>query len=291
MIRISHVLCPVDFSDVSLRALHHAAALARWYEARLTVLHMVPLMPVMDVPPLVLDEKSREEFKEQLRLFTAPVPSDVTLDVRVEQADSTHEAIQRFASSHGVDLLVMGSHGRSGVTRVLLGSVAERVIRQAPCPTMIVPAAAHDVVPEGPVRFRNILCPVDFSDHSLLAAEYAVNLAEEADAQLRLLHVVSMPPGLDELELTLKDVRAQIEGDRQRRLDDLIPAEAPSYCSVQTAVRTGAVHREILAAADEQRSDLIVLGAHGRGAFDAAFFGSNAERVARAANCPVLVVR
>jgi nucleotide-binding universal stress UspA family protein len=281
----------VDFSDISRRALHHAAALARWYEARLTVLHMVPVAPVMDVPPLVLDEKSREDFTQQLRSFAAPVPPDVTMDVRVEQAASTHEAIQSFASCEGADLLVMGSHGRSGFKRILLGSVAERVLRQAPCPTMVVPPRAHDIVAEGPVRFRNILCPIDFSAHSLLAAEYAMNLAQEADARLRLLHVVSMPPGLDELELTLRDVRAQVETDRLRRLEDLIPAEAPSYCSVQTAVRTGAVHREILAAADEQPSDLIVLGAHGRGALDAAFFGSNAERVARAATCPVLVVR
>jgi universal stress protein A len=156
---------------------------------------------------------------------------------------------------------------------------------------MIVPSRAHDIVAEGPVRFRTILCPVDFSENSLLAAEYAMTLAEETDAQLRLLHVVSMPPGLEELELSLAHVRAQVEVDRLRRLEDLIPAEALSYCTVQSAVRTGAVHREILAAADEQPSDLIVLGAHGRGAVDAAFFGSNAARVARGANCPVLVVR
>jgi nucleotide-binding universal stress UspA family protein len=185
----------------------------------------------------------------------------------------------------------MGSHGRSGFKRILLGSVAERVIRQAPCPTMIVPAHVRDVGADAPIRFSTILCPVDFSDNSLLAAEYAVNLAEETDAQLRLLHVVSMPPGLDELELTLKDVREQVEADRLQRLEHLIPAEAPSYCTVQSAVRSGPVHQEILAAAAEQPSDLIVIGAHGRGAVDAAFFGSNAARVARAANCPVLVVR
>jgi nucleotide-binding universal stress UspA family protein len=155
---------------------------------------------------------------------------------------------------------------------------------------MIVPAGAHDVVADAPVRFRTILCPVDFSDNSLLASEYAMNLAAETDAQLRLLHVVSMPPGLDELELTLKDVRAQVEADRLRRLENLIPADAPSYCTVQTAVRSGAVHQEILAAASDQPSDLIVIGAHGRGAVDATFFGSNTARVARGANCPVLVV-
>jgi nucleotide-binding universal stress UspA family protein len=291
MIRISHVLCPVDLSDTSLRALHYASAIAGWYEAKLTALHMVPLMPVMDLPPPVLDEERRAELLEQLQRFTACVPRDVRLALRVEKCESVHEAIQTFASSEGVDLLVMGSHGRSGFKRILLGSVAERVIRQAPCPTMIVSARAHDVVADAPVRFRTILCPVDFSDNSLLAAEYAVNLAEETDAQLRLLHVLSMPPGLEELELTLANVRAQVEGDRLRRLEQLIPAEAPSYCTVQSAVRSGAVHQQILAAADEQPSDLIVLGAHGRGAVDAAFFGSNAARVARGANCPVLVVR
>lgn len=291
MIRIGHVLCPVDFSDISQRALHYASALAGWYDARLTVLHAVPLAPVMDVPPLVLDEKSREALTQTLRRFASSVPSDVPTDVQVVQGNSIHEAIQSFACSDGADLLVMGSHGRSGFKRIVLGSVAERVLRQAPCPTLIVPPRAPDHVADSPVQFRNILCPIDFSEYSLLAAEYAVNLAQEADAQLRLLHVISMPPGLDELELTLRDVRAQIETNRLRRLDDLIPAETPSYCSVQSAVRTGSVHREILAAADEQPSDLIVLGAHGRGAFDAAFFGSNAERVARAASCPVLVVR
>jgi nucleotide-binding universal stress UspA family protein len=291
MIRISHVLCPVDFSDISQRALHHASALAGWYQARLTVVHMFPLMPVMDVPPPVLDEETRARLLEDLERFTACVPQATPLDLRVEKCESVHEAIQAFAARAGVDLLVIGSHGRSGFTRILLGSVAERVIRQAPCPTMVVPARVHDVVADAPARFRTILCPVDFSDNSLLAAEYAVNLAEETDAQLRLLHVVSMPPGLDELELTLADVREQVEADRLRRLEQLVPAEAPDYCTVKSAVRTGAVHREILAAADEQPSDLIVIGAHGRGAMDAAFFGSNAARVARAAKCPVLVVR
>jgi nucleotide-binding universal stress UspA family protein len=252
---------------------------------------MFPLIPVMDVPPPVLDEKGHAELLEQLRRFTACVPQNVTLDLRVDTCETVHQGIQVFASCAGADLLVIGSHGRSGFKRILLGSVAERVIRQAPCPTMIVPSRAHDIVAEGPVRFRTILCPVDFSENSLLAAEYAMTLAEETDAQLRLLHVVSMPPGLEELELSLAHVRAQVEVDRLRRLEDLIPAEALSYCTVQSAVRTGAVHREILAAADEQPSDLIVLGAHGRGAVDAAVFGSNAARVARGASCPVLVVR
>jgi nucleotide-binding universal stress UspA family protein len=291
MIRIAHVLCPVDFSEISRRALDHAAALAQWYEARLTVLNVFPVMPVMDVPPLVLDDKTRQEITDQLKRFTAVVPPSIPLDLRVEQAaDSIHEAIQQQASSDSVDLLVIGSHGRSGFKRLLLGSVTERVIRHAPCPTMIVPARAHDVVPEGPVRYRRILCPVDFSENSIRAVEYAVNLAEEADAELHLLHVLMLSSELKELESSFEELREQIETDRLRRLSALIPADAATYCTIHTALRQGSIHREILAAAAEEPADLIVMGAHGSGALDA-IFGSNTARVARSACCPVLVVR
>ena len=291
MIRITHVLCPVDFSEISRRALHHASALAQWYEARLTVLNVFPVMPVMDVPPLVLDDKMRDELTGALRRFTELVPTGVRLELRVEHAESIHEAIQKQISTSGVDLLVMGSHGRSGFKRLLLGSVTERVIRHAGCPTMIVPPHAHAVVPEGPVRYTTILCPVDFSEHSIRAVEYAVALAEESDADLRLLHVLlPLSRELKELESSFEELRLQIEGDRLRRLGELIPADATMYCTVHTALRQGAVHREILAAAAEQPADLIVMGAHGSGALDAAMFGSNSARVARAACCPVLVV-
>ncbi len=290
MIRISHVLCPVDFSEMSRRALDYAAAFADWYAARLTVLNVFPVMPVMDVPPLVLDDKLRAELTGELRRFTAGVPAKVPLELVVEQAELIHDAIQHRVSSSDVDLLVMGSHGRSGFKRILLGSVTERVIRQAPCPTLVVPTGAHDVVPEGPIRLRTILCPVDFSEHSLRAVEYAVNLAEETDAQLQLLHVVTLPPEISELEASFEHLREKVEADRLRRLNDLIPADAATYCTIQAALRQGSAHREIVKAATEQPSDLIVMGAHGRTAIDAAIFGSNTARVMRAACCPVLVV-
>ena len=291
MIHIAHVLCPVDFSQISRRALDHAAALAQWYDARLTVLNVFAVMPVLDVPPLVLDDKVRQELIGNLQRFTAMVPSSVALDLRVEQGDSIHEAIQQQASSRGADLLVMGSHGRTGFNRLLLGSVTERVIRHAPCPTMIVPARAHDVVLEGPVRYRRILCPVDFSEHSVHAVEYAINLAEETDAELRLLHVLELSSELTELEPSFEDLREQIGTDRLGRLSALIPADADTYCTIHTALRQGVVHQEILTAAAEEPADLIVMGAQGKGAIDAAIFGSNAARVARGACCPVLVVR
>jgi nucleotide-binding universal stress UspA family protein len=295
MIRITRILCPVDFSEFSHRALDHAAAIARWYEAALTVLYVFPTMPVMDLPPLVLDDENRDRLTASLRELAAVVPSDVALDLRVQDANVVHEEILRQAEDLGADLLVIGSHGRSGFGRLLLGSVTEKLMRSARCPTLVVSRRAADAAPEAPVRFHRILCPVDFSDGSRAALAHATSMAEEADAQLTVLHVIEVPPELREHamagSLDVDGMRAAAEADRLTRLRELIPSEARTFCTVETAVREGAAYREILRVAAERQADLIVMGVHGRGALDLLVFGSNTARVTRAATCPVLVVR
>jgi nucleotide-binding universal stress UspA family protein len=290
MIRIAHVLCPVDFSEFSARAVHHASAIAHWYGARLSVLHVFPVMPVLDLPPLLLEDKERHQIMAALRKLTVSVPAATPLDLQVQQAPAIHEAILGQISSTAVDFLVLGSHGRSGVRRLMLGSMTERLIRQAPCPALVVPAHAADIPPDAPVQFHNILCPVDFSDASLRAVEYAISLAEESDARLKILHVINMPSELREFEWSHDELRAQVAEDRRRRLCELVPEGAGTYCTIQTELRDGVVYREILQAAAEQPADLVVMGAQGRGALDVAIFGSNTARVARAVGCPLLVV-
>ena len=115
------------------------------------------------------------------------------IDVRVQQAAYIHEEIVAQLEATDADLLVLGTHGRSGFQRLFLGSVTEKVIRKACCPTLVVPPRAPDVAPTAPVQFRRILCPVDFSESSLRAFAHAVNMAEEADAHLTLLHVIETP--------------------------------------------------------------------------------------------------
>jgi CPA2 family monovalent cation:H+ antiporter-2 len=295
MIEIGHVLCPVDFSEFSLHALDHASAVARWYGARLTVLHVFLNAPVMDLPPLVLDEPTRDKTMADLRRFTAAVPADVPLDLRIEEAPDIHGEILAQAASLPADLLVVGSHGRSGFQRWVIGSTAEKLIRRSRCPTMIVPRRAHDTSPSGPAQFRHILCPVDFSDGSLAALEHALRMAEEADARLTLLHVIEVPPELRERaiprDFDVDRVRAAAEAESLRRLRALVPDEARTYCTVETAVREGAAYREILHAAEQRTIDLVVMGLQGRGAIDLMVFGSNTMRVARGATCPVLIVR
>jgi nucleotide-binding universal stress UspA family protein len=295
MIRIAHVLCPVDFSDTSQHALDHAGAIASWYEARLTILYVFANLPTMDLPPLALDDADRARLMTSLKEMARRVPATVPTDFRIEEAESVHdEVLAQVAATHA-DLLVLGTHGRSGFQHLFLGSVTEKVIRKAACPTLVVPPRAPDASPDAPVRFTQILCTVDFSDSSLSALAYALTLAEEGDAHLTLLHVIEMPPELRENPLApdfdVDRIHAAAEAGARGRLRDLVPEAARTYCTVDTAVVEGRAYRRVLQHAAERKSDLIVMGVHGRGAIDLLLFGSTTHHVIRAAACPVLIVR
>jgi len=292
---ITHVLCPVDFSDTSQHALDHAGAIASWYDARLTVLYVFANVPTMDVPPLVLEDADRARLIASLKEMARRVPDTVPTAFRIEEAESVHEEVLAQIVATHADLLVLGTHGRSGFQHLFLGSVTEKVIRQAPCPTLVVPPRAPDVSPDAPAQFKQILCAVDFSDSSLSALAYALTLAEESDARLTLLHVIEMPPELRENPMApdfdVDRIHAAAEAEAQRRLRDLVPEAARTYCTIDTAVVEGRAYRRVLRHAVEQKSDLIVMGVHGRGALDLLLFGSTTHHVIRAAVCPVLIVR
>jgi nucleotide-binding universal stress UspA family protein len=295
MIRIAHVLCPVDFSEISQHALDHAAAIARWYEARLTLLYVFANLPTMDLPPPVLEAADRERRMSDLRRMAAAVPGDVRVEYAIQEAPSVQEEILAQLGARHADLLVIGTHGRSGFQRLFLGSVTEKMIRTAPCPTLVVPPQAPDVPAGSAIQFRRILCAVDFSEGSIEALGYAIGMAEEADAQLTVLHVVEFPPVLvDEPGVSVPDlsrVREATAANARQKLEGLIPEQARTYCTVETAVVEGRAYREILRRATERQSSLIVMGVHGRGALNLLVFGSTTHHVIRKSVCPVLIVR
>jgi nucleotide-binding universal stress UspA family protein len=295
MTKITHVLCPIDFSEFSRHGVDHAAAIARWYRARLTVLYIFAVRPAVELPPVAMSDEDRARALADIRRFVRQVPPDIPLEARVDEAFSVHEGILREAESMGADLLVVGSHGRSGFERLLLGSVTERLLHKALCPTLVVPRRAPDKDPDAPVQFRRILCPVDFSESSNRALAYATNLADETAAHLTVVNVIEIPPELHAPSLPegidVDSIRAAAEADCLRRLRQLVPDGARRRGTVETTVREGAAYREILKLAAEGQADLIVMGVHGRGAIDLLVFGSNTARVIRAADCPVLIVR
>jgi nucleotide-binding universal stress UspA family protein len=294
-ISIERILCPIDFSDTSHHALAHAAAMARWHDAQLTMLYVFPYLPAMDLPPLPLEDADRERILAKMRQSAAIVPREVRVDCQVQEAQLTHEAIVSQVEATGADMLVMGTHGRSGFQRVFLGSVTEKVIRKVQCPTLVVPPRAHDIAPDAPVQFHRILCPTDFLASSLKAFEYAIGMAEESDAQLTLLHVVEMLAAMGQEPFLADDQYARLRGatiaDARRRLSALIPEDTRAYCTIDAVVVEGRAYKQILCHAKERQSDLIVMGVHGRGAIDLFLFGSTTHHILRASTCPVLVVR
>jgi nucleotide-binding universal stress UspA family protein len=293
MIEIKQVLCPVDFSDCSRRALARAVALARWFRAQLTVLH-VAATPLVDLPPITMGHEKRDQLVGELQRFTGARLREIPIDLVVKKAADVSCAILDEIGAIRADLLVVGSHGRSGVQRLLLGSVAEKVVRQAPCPTLVIPRDATENGAETSPPFHRLLCAVDFSEGSMKALTYGIILAEEADAHLTVLHVIEVPPELRDAPgpagIDVDAVRAAAEAEALRRLRALIPREARTYCAIETVVTEGAPHREILKVAADRQTDLIVMGVQGRAAIDLVMFGSNAARVMRRATCATLVV-
>lgn len=208
-IRIRHILCPIDFSVVSRRALDHAIALARWYDARLSVLHVHQLsIPVYRVPcvgpealqPIVLTDLERQQLLEQLDTYVVADRAATALEIEtlLDETVNVPEAILSRVLSTSVDLIALGTHGRSGFERLVLGSIAEKVLRKACCPVLTVPPHAPGAVPRDILSMQRILCPVDFSRSSGRALEYAASLAQEAHARLSVLHVLELPADLSE---------------------------------------------------------------------------------------------
>jgi nucleotide-binding universal stress UspA family protein len=304
MLEIHRILCPIDFSEHSRRSLQYAAATARWYGARLTVLHVLRYMPSFDLVPLLasdtteriwLDDLQRQQLAEAADRFVKDVVGHgAEVDLEVRDAAQVHREIVARAEAIHADLVIMGTHGRSGYERLLLGSITEKVLRSAAAPVMVVPRQAGTAVPAGDVTFDRVLCAIDFSPVSVSALTYAMSLAEEADATLTLVNVIDVPEQPDAdggvVDVALAQARAAARADRLSRLRALVPESVRTYCRLDTTVEEGKPYREILRLAAEKESDLVVIGAQGHGPLGQMLFGSTANHVVRAAPCPVLAV-
>jgi nucleotide-binding universal stress UspA family protein len=296
-------LCPVDFSEHSEHALKHAAAVARWYGAQLRALHVfaiappVTMLPPLASPPPVfaLTPGDRKQVLNHMRQLVTRAGGRDDVELLVQEAPNVANEILDHALGWNADLLVLGNHGFSGVTRLVLGSVAEKVLRLSKCPVLLVPHGAERPAPPGDVEFDRILCAVDFSESSHHALALALSMGAEAGAHVTVLNAIEMPPELRETpisyDFSVEAVRAKAESAQLQRLEGLIPNAVRDYCTVEMSVVEGKASREILRMAAAQKSDLIVMGVQGRRALDIAVFGSNAQEVVRHATCPVLIVR
>ena len=288
------ILCPIDFSECSEGAYHHALSLAEHYQAKLVVQHVVELWRHPSASFAASGglyeefcQALRESGEEQLRQFAKNHTHDEIKPELVVHEGTAPESILSFAQAQKADLIVMGTHGRRGFDHLMLGSVTDRVMRRAPCPVLVVRKPPHDSMAAGTEwhnvhRLNRILFCADFSKNSERALKYAISAAAEYDAELTLLHVLEEVPRLAKTEEAIAVATEQ--------LDKLIPPEVRRTRKIKTAVRIGKPHWEIIQLALEAESDLVTMGVRGRGALDLAVFGSTTYRVMQLGPCPVLAV-
>ena len=292
MLSIEDILWPTDFSQGAERAFPHAAALAQWHDARLHVLNVREGGTAVRSDMAEHFPLSRGTLANYLGAADAPGhPVDLdALSVVQEQVDATApaEAIVSYIEEQDVDLAVVGTHGRRGLRRLLLGSVAEEVLRTAPCPVLTVRAG------EGGTAAWNvetILAPVDFSEASEQAVRHARELALTYGAQVILLHAVeeAVYPsayGMEMADIPGPEIIQRVDASLASMAREIIGHE---HVVVESVV--GYAPSVILDYQQEHDVDLTVIATHGRSGLDRLLLGSVTERVVRQATAPVFVVK
>jgi nucleotide-binding universal stress UspA family protein len=245
---------------------------------------------------MYLAELMKQVTTELADLKTRVAHRSIAVHTRIASGIPSQE-ILAAAAAEDTDLIVVGTRGKTGLEHVVLGSTAERIIRTAPCPVLAVRGegqqageAAGGPLPY-PLSFCRMLVPVDFSDCSLDALEYAALLAQRAQASIRLLHVLE--PVSYGLDFTLAHT-AKREELRERvtaRLTGLVSALQSGGITADFQVRGGLPADSVIDAAEQEGVDLIVMGTHGRRGLSHTFWGSVAEAVLRKARSPVMTVR
>jgi len=288
MPRHKSILCPIDFSEFSVKAYDYAQSLAWHYKAELLVQHVLYSYPAfyIDESYKVICRKLRTDALRKLTEFAKRQTRTKVQPQCVVQEGNASDNILSFAETKGVNLIVMGTHGLRGVDRLMLGSVTERVLRKARCPVLVVRKTAHDFVSPGenadPINLKRIVLCMDFSDHAHRALNYALSIAREYHAELTLLHVLEHLPGSTDLQSATAKVTKQLK--------ELVSPRARKPSLVKFLVRIGKPYQEIIEVASETQTDLAIMGVRGRSSLDSALFGSTTYRVIQLGPCPVLAV-
>jgi nucleotide-binding universal stress UspA family protein len=276
------ILCPTDFSEIASSALRYAQVLAERFQARLVVLYAEAFEP----PPYFTAEQAKDLLKSLARSRkAAQIQLSHYVSSRLREAfpaeslvveGSPAAAILQTARDRKVDWIVMGTHGRSGWYRFLLGSVTERVLQETDRPVLAVrdKKGAEEL---SPLSIRQVLCPVNYTAVALQALRQAVAIVESFSANLLIMHV-------------LESLGEEPEEKEISRLCTWIPEEIRARCQMKEVVRKGNAAEEILEAAEAANCDLIVLGAQHKRFRDTTVIGTTTMNVARYAACPVLTI-
>jgi nucleotide-binding universal stress UspA family protein len=260
-----------------------AVALRDRYHAALYLAHVIPREAYMYCRP-----ESIPQILKETRGYASDVLSQLSIplsrqgqhcETLLGEGDVSH-VLTEFVQQYSVDLVVVGTSSRGGFGKVLLGSVAEEIIREAPCPVLTV---GPHVKTDASAGIQSIVCAIDFSAESLRAAEFAISLADRHRAHLTLVHVI---------EGIVEDSANSATRLIEKRLREIITPEVNPPFEADVVVETGRAGERVLNVASDLLADIIVMGVRGAGDFaqTASRFGSIAHKVVSLATCPVLTV-
>ncbi|MEQ9103823.1 MAG: universal stress protein [Rhodothermales bacterium] len=289
------LLVPTDFSDNAKQALEWAYWMAEHMDARIRLLHVAELQTVAipEMPADMFDEEESNALAAAKDVIRELGMDADRIDIEVTSANLYRppaRVIQEVALRIGVRMIVMGTHGRRGLRRLLLGSVTEEVVRHAASPVLVVPLSKK---PFSKAPVSRLFVPLDFSGSTEVLVEEAGTMARVFGAKVDLFHAVDMPylPYVGLANDPLKDIEKRALNAAGEELQELAAALHEDGLEVEVHKRTGPAGNTILEAARDNDADLIVMASHGRHGLDRMLLGSVTEKVLRGAECPVLVVR
>jgi len=299
MLQLQKILFPTDFSRCADQAMAHAVFLAEKYDAEMHVLHVVTLFE--DQPSIISDEIAETEkmvrrlediAEKQLNKVVDSQDSDnMKIITATKREVSAAPAILEYASDNIIDLIVMGTHGRRGLGHLLLGSVAEEVVRLAACPVFTIRELKE---PKPVMQVNNILVPVDFSNYSKNALAYAAKIAQSYKAQLQVLHIIeeTMHPAFSlSGKSSIFDLVPGIKDDSRKRAEKMLREMVSDDIKSNVYVKGGRAASDIINFAKQNSTDLIVIATHGLTGLEHMLLGSVTEKVVRMAHCPVFTVK
>lgn len=294
-IDIRTILVPTDFSPPSLKALKYARALAKEFGAALHLLHVNDI--AVEAPTLAPLFPANREMGNKLRRRLHAIAAECALPIRglrchVRVGKAFNEVCDA-ARELRADLIITATHGYTGVTRVLLGSTAERIVQHSPCPVLVVREREREFIRNGVFQLKKILVPTDFSEHSLQALRYAIGLAKRFGAKLVMLHSVYPHYYSTNDEYTASDLPAlmqSVSDAAETQMRELVRKTAFLGVPFETDIFLGFPGQKIVDYATAKAVDLIITSTHGRTGLKHVLIGSTAEQVVRYSKCPVLVV-
>lgn len=286
-VRFRDVLFATDFSSAAAHAIPYVKRIAKHYDANLVALHVCPpavnpMTQPMSWPDEATTRKQNKDFQDQLLDTFAGIRTTAL----VEEGD-IHSQLQEAIKKNNTDLVIIGTRGRTGLEKILMGSVAEEIFRTVTCPVLTIgPHSDSSRGADGEIR--EILYATDFASISPVAAAYAVSLAQEFQARLVLMHVIPEPKAGDLVSVS------EVTRAARELLRKLVPEEAQAWCKPEYFVERGNPADRILEFARQRESDLIVLGVKPEEGVPGAATHlpiATAHKVVSQATCPVLTVR